>query len=226
MQYLFAVVDCLLKDGIRESIEIHFQGEPIQAGAHIRPGIYVIQATTGVDIELAPGPHAKTTKFKPFQQSDTETISNSSRSSCYGQSKFREKLFQRDAECLLTHTFYPDRLRACHVVPFSLGSTFVSQISDGVCDLYSPANELTLRSDYHSLFDNYNFGIYCIDGTYQVHFFAGDTSLLQHHGQRLDFRATVRQQAPGWLPNEQCLSWHYKQCILTGFRGYDVPFHS
>lgn len=31
-----------------------------------------------------------------------------------------------------------------------------------------------------------------------------------------------RQQASDWLPNRKCLAWHYKQCILTGFRRYNV----
>lgn len=222
IQYLFVVVECLLQKTPREPLEIHFQGRPVQANDRIRPGTYVVQLILGVDAEMASGPHSKTTTRKPFEQSDVESVSNSSRTSRYGQSKFREKIFHRDPGCLLTHTFYPDRLRACHIIPFSLGSEFVSQVSNGLCDLYSPANGLTLRSDYHSLFDNYNFGIYCINGTYQVHFFAGDTSLLQHHGQWLHFSDAVRQQAPGWLPNASCLAWHYKQCILAAFRGYYV----
>lgn len=226
MQYLFVVVDYLLQTRVHDVIVIHSQGHPVQAEERIRPGIYIVQIKLGIDAEVAQGPHAKTTTRKPFEQSDAETISNSSRTSRHGQSKFREKLFHRDPECLLTHTFYPDRLRACHIVPFSLGNSFVSQVSNGICDLYSPANGLTLRSDYHSLFDNYNFGIYCFNGTYQVHFFAGDASLLQHHGQWLEFSTTVRQQAPNWLPNASCLAWHYKQCILAGFRGYNVPFRT
>ena len=222
--YLFVVLHALIRKPSSANVEICYDGRAISPAEILIPGIYVAQVRVGQDISEAPGPHAKTTTYKPFSETETDTASNSSRSSCGGQSAFRAKLFQRDQKCLVTGTFNPQRLIACHIVPFSLGPEFVAQISDGVCNLYSPANGITLRSDLHTLFDEYSLGIYYSSGEYIVHCFSGDRSLRTHHGQSIKFSSTVHQQAPDWLPDIQCLAWHYEQCVLTRFRGYHVAF--
>lgn len=185
-------------------------------------GVYEVQVLLGENASHAPGPHAKTTTQKPFVQSESGTISHSSRSSCAGQSPWRLKLFQRDQTCLISGSF--ELLEACHIVPFSLGEDFVSAVSKGKCELYSPASGLTLERNLHKLFDAFRLGIYAFEGKLFVHCFAVPIDFMKYHGQEIQFSKAVVERVAAWLPNTDCLRWQYSQCILTSFRRTYIPF--
>lgn len=223
-EYLWILLRALLQKSTPTHVDIHCEGQAIKPDQKLASGVYIAQVRLGQDVFEAPGPHAKTTTYKPFFEFESETVSDSARSSCGGQSIFRRNLFQRDQRCLITQTFHPTQLVACHIVPFSLGLEFVARISNGLCNLYSPSNGLTLRSDLHAVFDDYSLGVYHSEGKYVIHCFSGDRALLGYHGQEITFSSLVRAQAPDWLPNIECLDWHYAQCVLTRFRGYHVAF--
>lgn len=98
-RYLFVVAAYLLQNDDKEKIEICFEGKKVDRAQQLEPGTYVVQISLGVDGEQAQGPHAKTTRFKPFLQGEDETASNSARSSPGGQSHFRQEVFRRDQTC-------------------------------------------------------------------------------------------------------------------------------
>lgn len=218
-----ALVAFSLLDGISDSLpSITYRNSVVAQNDVIHSGVYEVQVFLGSEVSSAPGPHAKTTRQKPLTQSDSDTVSHSSRSSAEGQSPWRLKLFQRDTVCLISRSFM--FLEACHIVPFSLGDAFVSTISKGRCSLYSPANGLSLEPRLHKLFDAYRLGIYCFESRLYVHCFAVPVLFQKYHGCEIKFHKEVVEQAPTWLPNTDCLRWHYAQCILTSFRGTYVPF--
>lgn len=148
--YLFVVFSSLLQKNGSASVTIHYDCQEILPAGILIPGIYVAQVQVGQDAFEAPGPHAKTTKHKPFPETASSTVSDSARSSV-GQNQFILQLLQRDQTCLVTGTYCSDVLSSCHIVPYSLGRDFVRTVSDGLCGLYSPANGLLLVFDSYSL---------------------------------------------------------------------------
>lgn len=220
--WLVLVAHSLLADSSRPLPILYYGNSEVDHKQSIVSGVYEVQIRLGEDTSPAPGPHARTTRQKPFEQTESETISQSSKSSRAGQSPWKLKLFQRDQVCLISRTFVD--LEACHIAPFSLGEDFVNAVSHGVCELYSPANGLTLKHDLHRFFDNFRLGIYSYKGKLFVHCFAVDKEFLQYHGQEIKFSKEIYEQRPEWLPNKDCLKWHYTQCILTSFRRSYVPF--
>lgn len=70
---------------------------------------------------------------------------------------------------------------------------------------------------YHPAFDNYERGIYTLEGNYLVHDF--HLSPFGKYGKKLDFSRARKSQ----LPNVGLLEWYYAQCLMARARGYVVP---
>lgn len=163
------------------------------------------------------GPQGKSLS-RPFRDTDgTSTVSKSSRSSI-NQNKFRERLLTRDGRCLVTDIEEPDNLVAAHVVPFSLGQSYLDGLTNypRQVTLYSVTGGILLRPDLHQAFDRYRWGIYVnTDKRQFIHIFDG-SEYLEYHGKEILYRVRNR----GSLPNLALLRWQYQQCLMARIRGY------
>lgn len=186
--------------------------------ATVKSGSYTYLPATSSSPVLLRGPQGKSLS-RPFRDTDgTSTVSRSSRSSV-NQNKFRERLFLRDGQCLVSGTDDEDNLVAAHIIPFSLGQEFLDSLTSYArqVTLFAVNNGLLLRPDIHQAFDRFRWGIYVdSSGRHYIHVFGEDYRDL--HGSEIQYRTRNRSK----LPNVSLLRWQYQQCLMARFRGFHV----
>lgn len=224
-RYLYSVLECCL-DNESSSFSLAKRSKDgevslVDAFDQIEAGFYVLVSPPYRDLQFSRGPQGKS-RFRAFEEdASNSTVSNSSRSSTH-QQRFRMELLARDGDCLASGAYGITRLTACHIVPFSLGQSFLDEIMDfgntgRRTTLYSASNGLLLRSDLHKEYDSYLLSMWHEEGRYYIHTF--DETLSQFHGHEVIWRSSVKQADK---PNPYLLRWHYKQCVMARFRGFKV----
>lgn len=206
------------------SFDLQREGHPCNSHDTITAATYCLIYPRAEDINFRPGPQAKS-RFKTLPVDDTDsTVSKSSRSSTL-QSAFRLECRERDnGRSMLTRS--RDGVEACHIIPFSLGQSFLDELTDfrrtGLrISLYDLVNGLTLDASSHKAFDKYEFGIWVEDGRYFVHSFL--RSHIRFHGHEIEFAPVIPDYEK---PSPILLQWHYKQCVIARLRGFSVPLYT
>lgn len=213
VSYLVRIVEA-----VTEPAQIHisllFNDDQVMESAEIVEGVYVV-LFDAAQIPWRHGPQGKSRSNLFQDTNDNDTISNSSRDSGT-QDKFRMALIGRDGHCLISEEDDTEELIGCHIVPNSLGQTYVDNIVglQNLVRLSGPSNGLTLTASFHNKFDKFKWSIYEHCGSYFIHSFHGD--MAHYHGKEVEFRSKKRHR----LPDTKLLAWHYDQCAMTRFRGF------
>lgn len=183
--------------------------QPIQHGRYI-----LHPRTAGEQVETSDE------QFHPR----TLSVSNARR-----EDAFRDQIRTRDGRCVLTGTINRDPgywtcFDAAHIFPLALEHLFTSQ---GFTQLVThnhppgvnfPQNGLLLRTDIHSLWDNYFVSVNPNNG-YRVQAFRPMAWPMQ--GNIL--HPVCRQPGNPLSVIDTLLMWHYEQAVLANMRGAGEP---
>lgn len=217
--YLHRVLKGLISNLPEDGPLLQLDGTFVSPQCEIRAATYTLPEPAHDAIEFRAGPQGKSYS-KKFQDTDgSSTVSRSSRSSTH-QSRFREALFLRDGMCIVTGIKSLDRITAAHVVPMSLGQSFLSQITgqSALITLYSERNGFVLERGMHMLYDRYKLGFYIRDdGQMIVHSFSDDAKM--YHGRPV---ITREYDEDTRRPDVKLINWHYDQCLMARFRGFKI----
>ncbi|KDN52899.1 hypothetical protein K437DRAFT_272187 [Tilletiaria anomala UBC 951] len=182
--------------------------------------IFVRQDGTTQPCTPAKGPRFKYKHRPPEENSESGTMSNSSRSSGL-QNDFRVSLIARDFCCLLSGLHYSN-CTASHILPLSRPEYYSEVLGGNVRYLFKPEHGLLLRSDLHHSFDRGEWAFHPDGENLVVHVFKNETAAREHHGLILTpdrFRGEARTH-----PHRDLLKFHYQQCAIQRFRGYSSGF--
>lgn len=190
-------------------------GEEIGADERVHQGQYDLISESNPTLIFRRGPQGKTGSRNFSQRSTGTSVSHSSRSTPR-QARFRNGLRARDYKCVVSGNH--SSLIASHIVPFSLGQQYLDDITGirGLNQLYSIQNGLLLRRDIHDAYDRYEIGFFCDNSRCFVHTFG--ESYREFHGKEVAF-PTIEESR---RPDIRLLDWHYSQCLMTRFRGYEA----
>ncbi|KAL4877863.1 hypothetical protein BJY04DRAFT_221635 [Aspergillus karnatakaensis] len=163
------------------------------------------------------------------------TPQQSTRSQRANQRSFAQRVWNRDGRCVLTGLRGPVRnprrlLAAAHIFPVGQLGTWTRNgyqawITDNTNPnliaprgLFSAQNGLMLEQNAHTVFDDFTLGFNPNNG-YRVVVFEDD--VLNFGGGELN--QSTRTGPMNARVSNDCLNWHYRQCILTNMRGAGEP---
>ncbi|KAI9375934.1 HNH endonuclease-domain-containing protein [Aspergillus egyptiacus] len=204
-----------------------FQAAVPRDNSAIEQGRYVVLGNQSQPIQVTLTPERAVRRVPTHQPPTSRLRSN--------QRHFRDAVFARDSRCVITGAqgprHHPTRgLISAHIFPVSRRSQRVDQgfeawITDqtpaeliGPNRLFSAQNGLMLSADIHAWFDAFDLGINP-DRGYRTVVFAEDT---RNFGG-IVLSSSTRACDPNVRVSDNCLRWHYHQCILTHMRGAGEP---
>ncbi|KAI6123120.1 hypothetical protein EDD17DRAFT_1758995 [Pisolithus thermaeus] len=199
-------------------------GTPCPSGAQlVQPGHYVLLSTTGEPIRVG----LVATRPRPRPPSIPAYFNPPSHDSRYC---IRGRI--RDGKCLITglQTQTYSRLKVAHIFPQVHDTEWVrrgypSKITDttdeahigGRTKIDSVQNLITLRSDLHDAWDNYEFGVNPKNGYRITAFTNGNADI---NGLRLQLNHI---KDPTLHPLDELLTDHFMQGLLMHMKGAGEP---
>ncbi|KAI5985199.1 hypothetical protein EDD15DRAFT_2476890 [Pisolithus albus] len=182
----------------------------------VQPGHYILLSSTGRPIRVG----LAATLSRPRNRTHSNTPVR--------ESHYRIRCRARDGKCLVTglQTQTYSRLKVAHIFPRDHDVEWVrrgypSKVADTADEVYmgggskidSVQNLITLRSDLHDAWDNYEFGVNPNDGYRITAFTNGNADINGLHLQLNHI------QDPTLRPLDELLTDHFMQGLLRHMKG-------